>query len=120
MEIVFFDTTSLYFEGDGGKEIGRRGHSKDSRPDLRQMVVGAILDSEGRPICCELWPGNVTDVKTLVPVVERLKKRFGISSLCIVADRGMISKAVIEQLEKEEIQVKYIFCLLYTSDAADE
>ena len=108
LEIVFFDTTSLYFEGDGGKEIGRRGHSKDSRPDLRQMVVGAILDSEGRPICCELWPGNVTDVKTLVPVVERLKKRFGISSLCIVADRGMISKAVIEQLEKEEIQVKYI------------
>ena len=108
LEIVFFDTTSLYFEGDGGEELGKRGHSKDSRPDLKQMVVGAILDSEGRPICCELWPGNVTDVKTLVPVVERLKKRFGISSLCIVADRGMISKAVLEQLEKEELQVKYI------------
>ena len=108
LEVVFFDTTSIYFEGEGGREIGRRGHSKDNRPDLKQMIVGAILDGEGRPICCEMWPGNVADVKTLLPVVERLKTRFGISSMCIVADRGMISKDTTDKLEGEEIDIKYI------------
>ena len=57
LEIVFFDTTSLYFEGEGGQELGEHGHSKDDRPDLKQMVVGAVIDDEGRPVCCELWPG---------------------------------------------------------------
>ncbi len=108
LELVFFDTTSLYFEGEGGQDIGRHGHSKDSRPDLKQMVVGAILDSEGHPICCEMWPGNVTDVTTLVPVVQRLKKRFKINSICIVADRGMVSKDTIEKLESDELQLNYI------------
>ena len=70
LDVVFFDTTSIYFEGEGGDTIGRRGKSKDHRPDLKQMVVGAVLDGEGRPVCCELWPGNTTDVKTLLPIVE--------------------------------------------------
>ena len=73
---MFFDTTSIYFEGEGGAELGQYGHSKDHRPDCKQMVVGAILDGEGRPLCCELWPGNVTDVKTLIPVVDRLAATF--------------------------------------------
>lgn len=108
LELVFFDTTSLYFEGEGGQDIGRHGHSKDNRPDLKQMVVGAILDREGRPICCEMWPGNVTDVTTLLPVVKRLKERFKINSVCIVADRGMISKDTIEQLESDTLKLNYI------------
>jgi len=108
LDLVFFDTTSLYFEGHGGENLGQYGHSKDSRPDLRQMIVGAILDGSGRPICCELWPGNVTDVTTLIPVVERLKTRFAIASVCVVADRGMISATTIEQLEGEELHMDYI------------
>jgi len=70
LELVFFDTTSIYFEGEGGATLGARGKSKDARPDLKQMVVGAVLDGDGRPIACELWPGNTTDVKSLVPIVE--------------------------------------------------
>src|SRR5512135_3641124 len=57
LQLVFFDTTSIYFEGQGGETIGQRGHSKDHRPDLKQIIVGAVLDQAGRPICCELWPG---------------------------------------------------------------
>ena len=103
LELVFFDTTSIYFEGRGGKTIGRRGFSKDHRPDLKQMVVGAVIDGKGRPICCEMWPGNTADVKTLIPVAERMRKRFGIHKFCIVADRGMISKDTIKKLEEEDI-----------------
>jgi hypothetical protein len=76
LDLVFFDTTSIYFEGAGGQQLGQYGHSKDHRPDRKQMVVGVILDGQGRPLCCELWPGNVTDVTTLIPVVDRLRKRF--------------------------------------------
>jgi len=101
VEIVFFDTTSLYFEGHGGESLGQYGHSKDHRPDERQMVVGAVLDGDGRPLCCELWPGNTTDVTTLIPVVDRLWRRFKIRKVCIVADRGMISNSTITDLEQQ-------------------
>ena len=108
LELVFFDTTSIYFEGEGGTDLGQYGHSKDHRPDRKQMVVGVVLDGEGRPLCCELWPGNVTDVKTLIPIVDRLRTRFHIRSICIVADRGMISQETIAQLQADERQVHYI------------
>jgi len=99
LDLMFFDTTSIYFEGEGGESIGQRGHSKDHRPVLNQMVAGAVLDGEGHPVCCELWPGNTTDVKTLVPVARRLRERFGIQSSCLVADRGMISRTTLDWLE---------------------
>ena len=108
MDIVFFDTTSIYFEGQGGQTIGQRGHSKDHRPDLKQMVVGAVIDNSGMPICCELWPGNTTDVKTLIPIVDRLRERFHIGCVCIVADRGMISKKTIAELGKSVRDVRFI------------
>jgi hypothetical protein len=101
LDVVFFDTTSLYFAGDGGDELGQYGHSKDHRPDLKQMVVGAVLDGDGRPICCEMWPGNTTDVKTLIPIVDGLYRRFGVVKVCIVADRGMISQETINDLDEQ-------------------
>jgi len=107
LDLVFFDTTSIYFEGRGGEITGKKGFSKDHRPDLNQMVVGAIIDDNGKPICCEMWPGNTTDVKTLIPVVNRIQKRFGINRFCVVADRGMVSANTIEELEKDNIS--YIF-----------
>ena len=76
LDLVFLDTTSIYFEGEGGEELGKRGFSKDHRPDLKQMVVGVVLDNNGTPLCSEMWPGNTADVETLLPVVERIRKRF--------------------------------------------
>lgn len=104
LDLVFFDTTSIYFEGNGGDTLGCLGHSKDHRPDLNQMVVGALLDGKGDPICCELWPGNTADVNTLLPVTDRIRRRFGVSSFCIVADRGMISDATLEGLKARNIE----------------
>ena len=104
LDIVFFDTTSIYFEGEGGETIGQLGYSKDHRPDLKQMVVGMVLDRNGNPVCSELWPGNTADVKSLVPIVERLQSRFGIRSICIVADRGMISAETLKEVELRKWQ----------------
>ncbi len=102
LSMVFFDTTSLYFEGAGGQSLGQRGHSKDSRPDLTQMIVGVVLDGQGEPLCCELWPGNAADVKGLIPVLENVRERFGIGRVCVVADRGFISKKTLGQLENKD------------------
>ena len=102
LEMVFFDTTSIYFEGEGGKTIGQRGHSKDHRPDRKQMVVGMVLDRKGNPVCSELWPGNTADVKSLVPIMERLQSRFGIGSVSIVADRGMIGAETLAEVERRK------------------
>ncbi len=108
LDLVFFDTTSIYFEGAGGQTLGKRGFSKDHRSDLNQMVVGVVLDDNGRPLCCEMWPGNTTDVKTLVQVVARTRDRFNVSKFCVVADRGMISNVTLREFEKPENRVPYI------------
>ena len=103
LDLVFMDTTSLAFEGAGGQTLGRHGYSKDHRPDLRQMILAVVLDGEGRPVCSEMWPGNTADVTSLVPVVDRLTRRFAIGRICIVADRGMISADTLAELEARKL-----------------
>src|SRR3954468_18350288 len=104
LSVVFFDTTSLSFTGAGGKSLGKRGYSKDHRPDLMQMIVGVVIDAEGRPVCSEMWPGNTADVTVLVPVIDRLRSRFAIGRVCVVADRGMICAATIAALEARGLE----------------
>jgi len=99
LDVVFMDTTSLYFEGAGGETLGRRGFSKDHRPDLNQMILAVLIDGDGRPVCTEMWPGNTADVGSLIPAVDRLQRRFRINRVCVVADRGMISAETIAELE---------------------
>ena len=103
IDLVFMDTTSLYFEGAGGQTLGRRGFSKDHRPDLNQMILAVLLDGDGRPVCTEMWPGNTADVGSLIPAVDRLRKRFSINRVCVVADRGMISAETIAELEARKL-----------------
>jgi transposase len=103
LDLVFMDTTSLYFEGAGGQTPGRYGHTKDHRPDLRQMILAVVIDGDGRPVCSEMWPGNTADVSTLVPVIDRLRSRFAIARVCVVADRGLISAETLAELEARRL-----------------
>jgi hypothetical protein len=104
LAVVFMDTTSLSFEGAGGETLGQRGHSKDHRPDLMQLILCVVIDAEGRPICTEIMPGNTADVRVLLPTIDRLRHRFAIGRACIVADRGMISAATIAGLEERGLE----------------
>ena len=104
LSVVFMDTTSLSFAGAGGETLGERGYSKDHRPELMQMIVGVVIDAAGRPVCSEMWPGNTADVSVLVPVIDRLRCRFGIGRVCVVADRGMISAPTIAALEDRGLE----------------
>jgi hypothetical protein len=104
LSVVFMDTTSLSFAGEGGETLGERGYSKDHRPDLLQMILGVVVDAEGHPVCSEMWPGNTADVRALVPVVDRLRGRFAIGRVCVVADRGMLSAPTIAALEDRGLE----------------
>jgi hypothetical protein len=104
LSLVFMDTTSLSFCGAGGDSLGAYGHSKDHRPDLKQMILAVVIDGDGRPICTEMLPGNTADTTVLLPVVDRLRERFHIGRVCVVADRGMISAATIAALEERKLE----------------
>ena len=100
--MVFFDTTSLHFEGAGGQSLGQRGNSKDSRPDLAQMVVGVVLAGQGEPLCCEMWPGrlDVEAAGTLKPgqtVVELTSGNTGTGLAIVCGVKGYPLVAVMSK-----------------------
>jgi len=90
VDLLFFDTTSVYMECEEEEGIRRYGHSKDKRPDLPQVVIGLAVTKEGLPVRCWVLPGNTQDMTT----VERIKTDLLGWKLgrCIwVLDRGMSS-----------------------------
>ena len=82
------------------------------------MILGLVVDGSGTPICTEMWPGNTADVTVLLPVIDRLRERFGIGRVCVVADRGMTSAETIAGLEAR--QLDYIVGARERNDALVE
>ena len=91
VDLVFFDTTTLYFEGEGPASLARRGHSKGHRPQDTQVVVCVVMGQDGYPLTCEVWPGNTADVTSVQKVISMLKRRFEVRRTVLVCDRGMVS-----------------------------
>jgi hypothetical protein len=106
LDLVFFDTTSVYFEGEGDFGFCERGFSRDHRPEDRQLVVGVLMSRRGYPVSCEFWPGNTTDKKTLTGAIRALGERFKLGRVILVCDRGMVS--VNNLVELEEAGLEYI------------
>jgi len=99
LDLVFFDTTSTYFEGRQFEGWTKLGKSKDHRPDHLQLIIGVVMRRDGIPVCCEIWPGNTADVTTVVPIIDALKQRFRIRKVVFVCDRGMMSNANLQAME---------------------
>lgn len=98
LDLVFIDTTSTFMWRDEESELRRRGHSKDRRPDQPQVLLCVAVDSRSWPIGWDILPGNTGDGKAFVAMIERLRKRFRIRRVTVVADRGMISAGTIRLL----------------------
>jgi transposase len=98
---VLYDVSSSYFEG---RTCGLLafGYSRDGRRGSLQIVYGLLCDREGRPIAIEVFPGGVHDDKTLPAQIEKLRRRFGLRTLVLVIDRGMVTKANVEALAAEQ------------------
>ncbi|MCS5696466.1 IS1634 family transposase [Desulfofundulus thermocisternus] len=104
VDMIFWDTTSTYFEGRGPEELGRYGHSKDHRPDRIQVMVGVVMTRAGIPIAHEVFPGNTADVNTFSQIIAGVRERFQLTRVVFVGDRGMVSQDILEHLDKNHIE----------------
>ncbi|OGF63640.1 MAG: transposase [Candidatus Fischerbacteria bacterium RBG_13_37_8] len=104
LDIVFWDTTSVYLEGNSYEGIAEYGYSKDHRPDKVQVVVGILMTGEGIPVAHEIYPGNISDKKTFTSIIKKVRERFSLRRVIFVADRGMVSTEILKELEKEKIE----------------
>jgi len=96
-EMVLYDVSSSYFEG-RTCPLARLGYSRDGKGGLPQIIYGLLCDNDGRPVAVEVFTGELHDDKTLSSQVTKLKDRFNLSRVIVVADRGMVTKANIELL----------------------
>lgn len=98
LDLVFWDTTSTYFEGSGPGELAGYGYSRDRRPDRLQLVIGVLMTREGIPVAHHVFPGNTSDVSTLKAALGDLRRRFNVTRVIIVADKGMVSKELLREI----------------------
>jgi transposase len=108
VDLVFYDLTSSYFEGEG-PGLASFGYSRDQRPDRKQIVLALVVTREGLPITHEVLPGNTADVTTLKDTVEKLSRKFNIGKTIFVCDRGFISEDNLAKLD--EFHFPYIIAL---------
>ena len=102
-EVVFFDTTSTYFEGTDA-DIGEYGLSKDHRGDRKQVVISLVLNEKNSPIFHKIWEGNTVDKKAFRETVKELKERFRIKRAILIADRGCVSRDIRESIEENGLE----------------
>jgi hypothetical protein len=91
VDLVFFDTTSTYFEGEGSR-LRRYGWSKDHRSDRVQIVIGVVMSREGWPLAGEVYPGNTVDLTTVESLIGLVKGRLALGRVILVLDRGFVSR----------------------------
>jgi transposase len=97
--LVLYDVTSSYYEGKTCP-LARFGHDRDGKTGCPIIVYGALTDADGRPVAVQVYPGNTGDPKTVPDQVEALTKRFGLSRVVLVGDRGMLTQTQIDVLKK--------------------
>jgi hypothetical protein len=100
-EMVLYDVSSSYFEG-RACPLAKLGYSRDGKSGLAQIIYGLLCDMDGRPVAVEVFTGELHDDKTLPAQITKLKDRFGLSRVIVVADRGMVTKANIEILAEAD------------------
>jgi len=99
VDVVFYDVTTFHFESVKADSLRDFGYSKDAKFKEVQVVLGLLIDCEGRPIGYDLFPGNTFEGHTLEETLEKIKQRFGIRNVIIVADRGINSKLNLKRIK---------------------
>lgn len=106
VSILFYDVTTLYFESFTPDELRNFGFSKDCKFKETQLVMAMITTTSGLPITYKIFPGNTQETKTLIPVIEGLRKQYNVDDIDFAADRGMFSEDNLSKLE--EANIKYV------------
>src|ERR1700746_2160919 len=103
--VYLYDLTSTYFEGQCRRnDKAKLGHSRDKRPDCKQVVVGLVVNRDGFPITHEVFAGNTRDHTTLPTMLDRLAEHAGLKEgATVVVDRGMAYDENIAELKKRKL-----------------
>ena len=104
LDMVFWDTTSTYFTGDGPADLAKHGHSKDHRPDRKQVIIGVLMTHEGIPVAHQVYPGNTADIETFRSMINEARSRFKLGRAIFIGDRGMVSKELLDELGRQSIE----------------
>lgn len=99
LSVVFYDMTTLYFETESQDDLRKIGYSKDGKHQHPQIMIGLLVNAQGYPIAYDVFEGNTSETKTLIPVIERLIERFSINKPIVVADAALLSKANLKALQ---------------------
>jgi len=108
LDLVFLDTTSVYVYRATETEWRKRGYSRDHRPDLPQVVLAVAVDRKGWPVSWEVFPGHTADPAAFLAMIVKMRQRFWIRRIIVVADRGMMGKNSLKLLTKERPAYEYI------------
>jgi transposase len=104
LDLMLFDTTSIYFEGQSPEGLAEYGYSREHRPDRVQVVLGLLMSRDGIPVAHHVFPGNTADIKAFRYAIADLRCRFPIRRVVIIADRGVVSEPLLEDLEQEGME----------------
>jgi len=108
LDVVFYDLTTLHFESTNDNpedgELRRFGYSKNHRKDLTQVILGLLVDRDSVPVGYQLFPGNTYEPHSLPAIVEKLKTKYHITRIILVADRGIITKDNLDELRKAQME----------------
>ncbi len=100
-DLLLYDVTSTFFEGLAERNPqAKRGHSRDHRPDCKQVCIAMVVTRDGVPLSYEVFDGNRVDVTTVEEIVGVMEARFGLADRVWVMDRGMMSRKNIAWLQK--------------------
>ena len=104
-ELLLYDVTSTYFEGEAkANPQAKRGHSRDHRPDCKQVCIGLVVTQEGLPVAYEVFEGNRHDSTTLQEIIEAMEHKHGKARRVWVLDRGMVSDENLQFLRDRDGQ----------------
>jgi len=102
LSILFYDATTLYFESFSEDELKQNGYSKDMKFNQPQVLLALFVTEKGLPVGYEVFPGATYEGHTLVTMLERLKQRYQLEKVVLVADRGLLSDDNLKYLEESK------------------
>jgi hypothetical protein len=117
LSVIFYDITTVRIHGTGtvDGDVRRHGMSKDTGGIARQFALGVVQSADGLPIAHEVFEGNVAEVTTLAPMIQRLLERFKLTRVIVVADRGLLSIDNIDMLDalgrQQSLSIDYILAV---------
>ena len=107
--LFLYDITSVFFEGKGPEELSKCGYSRDEKPKNPQIILALALNEDKLPVYYEILEGNVSDKKTVIPIINKVKEEYELIETIFIGDRGMITLENVEYMEREGID--YILAL---------